>query len=379
MRKLRVLILSEGFGSGHTQAARAISEGLKELSPSVSSRVFELGSFMSPRVMNWITGAYRKMVNSQPKLVGLIYKSYYKKPINRLGSLALHRILYNRTASVITQLNPDLIVCTHPMPNAVISRLKRTGLQTPLVTVITDYDAHGTWVSDEVNGYHVSSQDVKQKLMQRGIQPHKIHVTGIPVHPTFWKKENRTYSRNMLCIKDMPTVLIMGGGWGITDPSLVEQIIAWKNHIQIIFVCGNNEKYKQALEQDERLQHENVKILGFVSNISTWMDASDVLITKPGGMTCTEGLAKSIPMLFYSPIPGQEDANCHYFIDRHFAESIESGKTIHAWFTKLTNDYPAFTAQFEQLQKNHLHYQPDLCAKTILTTIEGSSVMCVPS
>ena len=366
MRKQRVLLLSEGFGSGHTQAARAIAAGIKQLSPSVSSRIFELGSFIRPRVMSWITDTYRNLVIKQPKLVGLLYKSHYKKSINKFGTLALHHILYTRTATVIKQLKPDLIVCTHPMPNAVISRLKQNGLKTPLITVITDYDAHGTWIAPEVTTYQVSSRDVKVKLMSKGVPANRILTTGIPVHPTFWTKGDRLTTLSAFKLRELPTVLIMGGGWGMSDPAIMDHIIRWREQVQLIFICGSNEKVRLKLENDGRFQHENVRVLGFTKEISKWMDVADILITKPGGMTCTEGMAKGIPMLFYSPIPGQEDANCQYFINRQFADSVQSTATIDKWFAHLANDYEGFVSHYAHLRERSLYYQPDDCAKAIV-------------
>ena len=102
-----------------------------------------------------------KTVSTRPRLVGMLYRSQYKKSLNRLTRLALHRIFYAQAQRVIEELRPDLIICTHPFPNAVVSRLKRQGLDVPLYTLITDYDAHGTWVNPEVDEYLVSTPHVK--------------------------------------------------------------------------------------------------------------------------------------------------------------------------------------------------------------------------
>src|SRR5690606_26869544 len=127
-----------------------------QVSPHVQTRVLELGSFLHPTIAPLMFNAYRKTVTTSPKLYGKLYRSQYNKTLSRLTQLALHRIFYAHTAEIVRQLRPDTIVCTHPFPNAVISRLKRSGLDVPLCTVITDYDAHGTWVSPETNTYLVS-------------------------------------------------------------------------------------------------------------------------------------------------------------------------------------------------------------------------------
>jgi processive 1,2-diacylglycerol beta-glucosyltransferase len=371
LRKKRVLLLSEGFGSGHTQAAHAISLGLRQLSSSITTRVLELGAFQHPTIAPWIFSAYRKTVANKPNLVGMLYRSYNKKSFSRLSSLALHRIFYSRTANIIRQLRPDLIISTHPFPTVVVSRLKRAGLSIPLCTVITDYDAHSTWVDSAVNYYLVSTDEVKNKLIRQGVPAEAIQITGIPVHPKFWGIHNREEIQATFNLRDMPTALIMGGGWGLIDnEDLMSYIAQWRDKIQLIFCTGSNEKVRQKLSEDKRFQHPNIHLLGFTKDIDKLMDVSDLLITKPGGMTCTEAMTKGIPMLFYSPIPGQEEENSHYFIENGFGEEIRSTRTIETWFKRLLGDeYPTFQ-QNRISSKLHNKYSPQFCTESIIELLQ---------
>ncbi|MCL6601636.1 MAG: UDP-N-acetylglucosamine--LPS N-acetylglucosamine transferase [Paenibacillus sp.] len=365
MRKKRVLLFSEGFGTGHTGAAYALAEGIKLLNPDVQCRVIELGKFLNPTVAPWILSAYRKTVSSQPKLVGMMYKTQYHKSLNRLTKLALHRIFYTHASQVIEQLKPDLIVCTHPIPAAVISRLKRRGLDVPLYTLITDYDAHGSWVNAEVNRYLVSTSRVKSILTGRGISPELVTVTGIPVHPKFWERTNKTQLRKELGLADIPTVLIMGGGWGLMfGKDIMNSLTARIDEIQLIFCMGSNNKRVAKMRNNPLLRHPNVKILGYSSEINKLMDASDLLITKPGGMTCTEGQAKGIPMLFYKAIPGQEEKNCQYFVELGLAEVLDS-TVVEKWYTMLLREYAALEEQRKRRLAPDRH-QPAHCAVTVL-------------
>ncbi|SFL64138.1 processive 1,2-diacylglycerol beta-glucosyltransferase [Paenibacillus sp. 1_12] len=367
MRKKRVLLLSEGFGAGHTQAAQALSVSLRMLSPDIQTRVLELGSFLNPTLAPWILTAYRKTVTTQPKLYGIMYRSQYKKSLNRFAQLALHRIFYAQTAAVVHQLRPDAIVCTHPIPNAVISRLKRAGLNVPLCTVITDYDAHGTWISSEVNKYLVSTSNVRDQLLQRGVQPEAIQVTGIPVHPNFWEPHNREELRSQFGLKAMPTVLVMGGGWGLmnTKDSL-NHFTGWREKIQLIICLGSNDKALDELSHDERFQHENIRLMGFTREVDKWMEVSDLLITKPGGMTCTEGLSKGIPMLFYQPIPGQEEENMDYFTQHGYGEPIKSDATIDRWFQQLIDRYSELSKARSNSASHSHDYHPADCSQAIM-------------
>lgn len=365
MRKKRILLLSEGFGAGHTQAAHALSVGLRRLSPDLQTRVLELGAFLHPTLARFIFSAYRKTIVSNPQLYGFVYRKQYKKSLNRLTRMALHRLFYGQTTEVIKQLKPDTIVCTHPFPSAVISRLKRAGLSVPLCTVITDYDAHGTWISPEVNKYFVSTEEVKQKLLLRGVPESSVEVTGIPVHPNFWQHHNKEELRLRFGLRPIPTVLVMGGGWGLgQQEETLAHMVRWRDRLQFIFCMGSNEKALSRLVGNPLFAHPNIRLFGFTREIDKLMDVSDLLITKPGGMTCTEGLAKGLPMLFYSPIPGQEEENCHYFTERGFGEQIKSLQTLDFWFEKLVN--AASTECSNRYTSKPQAYNPRTCHQAIM-------------
>lgn len=371
LRKKRILILSEGFGAGHTQAAYALSSSLRQLSPNLQTKVLELGNFLNPKMAPIILSAYRKTVTTQPKLMGYVYR--HQKSFNRLTTLALHRIFYTHAKNIVRQLKPDVIVCTHFIPGAVVSRLKRLDptLKVPLVTVITDYDAHATWISPEVDLYLVSTPEVKSKLRSRNIPATKIQVTGIPIHPNFWKHPGKQEIREQFNLREMPTVLVMGGGWGIMNDQVVNACLAeWRDKIQIVFCLGKNEQALKEMKEDPHYNHPNISLIGFTREIHKLMEVSDLLVTKPGGMTCSEGLAKGIPMLFHHPLPGQEEENCRYFTAAGFGEPIESLEVVEMWMERLLNNYE----DVQNKRKLHLEeiarYHPLQCAQSIIELLE---------
>lgn len=372
MGKKRILLLSEGFGAGHTQAAHALSVGLRQLSPDVRTRVLELGAFLHPTLARLVFSAYRKTLAAQPGLYGFVYRKQHNKALGGLTQLALHRLFYGQTLDIIKQLRPDAIVCTHPFPSTVISRLKRAGLPVPLCAVLTDYDAHGTWINPEVNKYLVPTAKVKELLRQRGVASERIEVTGIPVHPKFWRTHDKEQLRLRYGLKPIPTVLVMGGGWGLLDQlDMLRHMAAWRERLQLVFCMGSNAKALERLSREEQFQHPNIRLLGFTPDIDQWMDVADLLITKPGGMTCTEGLAKRLPMLFYQPIPGQEEENCQYVIERGLGEQIASTDTLDATFSKLLQSgggrrNEGAEAAAAVLAHGASDYRPDACHQSIM-------------
>jgi processive 1,2-diacylglycerol beta-glucosyltransferase len=366
----KILILSEGFGTGHTQAAYALSVCIEQSCAEISTHVMELGSSLHPILAPIIFSAFKKTISSQPRLYGRLYRYQHQKTFNRFTQLALHKLFYAQTTHIIGEVKPDIIICTHPFPSVVVSRLKRNGLHIPLFTVITDYDVHGTWVSREVNKYLVSTEEVKSKLMKHGILPRSIEVTGIPVHPSFRQQHDLMEIRSQFGLQAMPTVLIMGGGWGmIGNIEQFAHMTSWSDRIQLIFCLGHNHKMLQKMSEDIRFQHPHIKLLGYTKEIGKLMEVSDLLITKPGGMTCSEGLAREIPMLFYDTVYGQEEENLSYFINEGFGEKIHSAETIELWFHHLVENH-AFIQEKRKFihQKNSESKQTD-CSQMIIDTL----------
>jgi processive 1,2-diacylglycerol beta-glucosyltransferase len=365
LRKKRILLLSEGFGTGHTQAAHALSVSLRRLSPDVQTRVLELGAFLHPTLARIIFSAYRKTIVSNPQIYGFVYRKH-RKSLNGLTGLALHRIFYSQTLAVIKQLKPDTIVCTHPFPSAVVSRLKRAGLSVPLCTVITDYAAHGLWISPEVNKYFVSTDEVKQHLLQSGVPDHRVEVTGIPVHPDFWKQHDKDELLLRFGLKRIPTILVMGGGWGLGQrEDMLAHMVRWRDKLQFIFCLGNNEKALARLAGNPTFHHPNIHLFGYTREIDKLMDVADLLITKPGGVTCAEGMAKGLPMLFYTPIPGHEEENCHYFTRQGLGAQIQSLDTLDCWFARLLDNCPT-TERYSRMQGESATGNPNTRYQAIL-------------
>ncbi|MNS73854.1 Processive diacylglycerol beta-glucosyltransferase [compost metagenome] len=113
-------------------------------------------------------------------------------------------------------------------------------------------------------------------------------------------------------------------------------------------------------------------ILGHTKEISKWMDASDLLITKPGGMTCTEALAKGLPMLFCESIPGQEESNRQYFVTSGYGETLEA-EAIDRWFERLTNRHRSVQSTSARHQTFKINYKPDRCAHDLVEMLFDSS------
>jgi processive 1,2-diacylglycerol beta-glucosyltransferase len=144
----------------------------------------------------------------------------------------------------------------------------------------------------------------------------------------------------------------------------------WRDRVQLIYCVGSNDKSREKMLADPHFQHPNIKVLGFTRDINKLMDLSDLLITKPGGMTCTEGLSKGIPMLFYEPIPGQEEVNCEYFVESGFGEMLVSTETIDRWFKLIQEPYASVQYRRNLLSKRNQQYNPMQCSRAVLQLMQ---------
>ncbi|USK35940.1 galactosyldiacylglycerol synthase [Bacillus sp. F19] len=318
MRK-KVLLLSEAIGTGHTKAAEALMQGISHIAPSIHTKVLEVGQTLHPFTTKLLVNSYLKMIIQSPSLWRKMYHYNQNKPLCNWRKFAIYQLFHRHIEALLNQEKPHLIICTHPFTSSSASRLKRLGHQFTLCTLITDFHVHGAWVHSEVDVYLVSSEDVHDQLINMGIPKNRIAVTN------FWTKKNKQEMRKKLKLKNIPSVMIMGGGLGLGGiQKLAHSLLKWKEKIQVIICTGNNENLRSSLSRDGMFHHPHVHILGFVDRIDEWMDATDFLITKPGGLTCFEALSKGLPLYIFQPIQGHEERNCDFLVNNHLAIKIDN-------------------------------------------------------
>jgi UDP-N-acetylglucosamine:LPS N-acetylglucosamine transferase len=368
MRK-KVLILSEAFGNGHTKAAEALAQVISLQEPSVQIHIIEIGKMLHPAINDLVLRIYKQSITTFSFLWKKIY-DHLSKPNhttpNWLQSL-IYQLLHRNLDKVLKQIDPDIVICTHPFSSSSLSRLKRRGYQVRLCTVITDFHVHQVWAQPEVDIYMASNEEVLRQLVLFGISEQKIVVTGIPVKSDFWQKLNKLEARKSLHLKNLPTVLVMGGGLGLGGiKDIADALIKWKDDIQFIICTGSNQALKTSLENNVRFRHPHIVILGYVNIIHQLLDAADVLITKPGGLTCFEALTKGIPMLIYGPIPGHEEYNCEHLVGRDLAIQIRNKHDVDSWIEKLLLFPEAFKGLYENIKQFQQKNDPLAGAKVVL-------------
>jgi processive 1,2-diacylglycerol beta-glucosyltransferase len=302
----RLLVLSASAGAGHNRAAEAIHESAREYCPGVETEWVDSLKFTNRVFAKLYEKSYVWMASYSPSLWGLLYKQAGKNVERRKFDkvVELHdRLTYRKLKERIEEFRPDAAICTHFLPSNVILN-KRLGI--PVYVVVTDFDVHPLWLNKKAAGYFVACEELKVLLSRYGYPPERIHVTGIPIHPVFSKEV-------AVAPSPKPRLLFMSGGFGMGHmEEALERLLAIRTPFHLTVIAGKNEKMKKKLEE---ISAGRAEVHGFVTNVHEFMARSDLMITKAGGLTVSECLAKRLPMVISSPIPGQEECNADYLME----------------------------------------------------------------
>ena len=364
-----MLFISAPVGAGHIQAARSISTAMCRQQNDVETKMANIFDFFNPYVGKVILNVYLKILKLFPKLYGVMYGWGNESYFALLGRQVISHYLAKNMEKYITEYNPDAIVCTHATPAGLVAYLmKRKKVRIPVIVVVTDFVVHRLWVYPEIQHYIVANESMRGFLTEHGVEENCTAVMGIPVDEKFSRLPNAERIRHSLqfCCQ-VKTILIMGGGAGILP---MDDILLCCEKIdislQIIVVTGNNENmYKKIMKLLPKLRNK-VQVLGYVSYIDELMAVSDLIISKPGGMTCAETLCIGIPMLIYKPIPGQEEANTKYLIEQHVAIRADCLQDIQSLIKRLFIEQPE---ELTKLRQNILRIGQPMAAPTIANYI----------
>lgn len=343
----RCMVLSATYGHGHDSAARAVMEWLRELEPNLGLQMVDyFERFVSPLYARLTRASYVMSVKRAPYLYGVFYRvtgdvqhnSRVQRKINSLGK--------QEFASYYERTRPGVLLCLYPTPAGTVSELKSEGIVTaPAATVITDFAVHSQWIHPEIDLTLVGAPFVAEALIARGVAPNRVRVTGIPIARKFATEPDV----DALRVKwgtdpERPTVLVMAGAFGMMGGLLeVAQVLADCQAAQGFFVCGHDRRSRSVLERRLEPHRERLRVLGYTDRVDELMAVSDLMVSKSGGVTTSEALARGLPMLIHRPIPGQEESNMEYL--------VRSGAAVAArGLRELRQALPALLASRERLQ-----------------------------
>jgi processive 1,2-diacylglycerol beta-glucosyltransferase len=324
---MRILIATVTAGGGHLQAAAALEEAWTTAHPSDEVKHVDLLDLVPRLQRKFYAEGYVKLIAHAPEL----YELFFNKTDNprRLRELkTLRRRFAEHTnrkfVRLVNQFAPDVVLCTHFLPLEVLGGLKsRNGAAQPFVVcVVTDFEAHALWMEPIVDLYCVAADETKARLVARQVDGERVVVTGIPIASRFSAAINAGAVRRRYGLRDdLPTVLVLGGGFGMGPMAeILASLDTVEREFQIVVVAGRNVELRRELAAHDR--HHPTHVLGFVSNMHELMTVADLIVSKPGGLTTSEALALGKPLFILNPIPGQETANSDFLLERGAAAKV---------------------------------------------------------
>lgn len=329
----KVVIFTGSTGGGHNQAAKSLSSKFESYGYDV--RVVDILKITNKVLEKLFADGYEILSCNLPVIYRGLYNYSDRQTINVKLTKYIYRIFKRKIYKLIREINPDLIVGTHPFIVNIISNLKqRKRLYVPFISVVTDFKAHTTYFNKYVDAYITGSTYTNSGMIERGIPEEKLYSYGIPIRQEFLLHEDNC---DIKTSNDF-TVLLMGGSMGIKAiEKVLRGLVNCKSTLKIIVVCGNNKSLMNRI-QSEYKWNSNISVYGFTDKIPKLMENADVLISKPGGLTVTEALVKRLPILIPYMLPGQEEDNAEFLLNSGIALVVNDIDEIDIVVDRLVNE-----------------------------------------
>ena len=334
---MRVLILTITTGQGHNQVAKNLCDCLSQCgADAFSMDVFE---YITPVLKEVVSHGYLMSTKRLPKVYGKAYRMAEKRDADSKVIKITSSIMARKLTKFINDYMPDVIICTHVFAAMLVSNIKKKiGKDTKSIGIVTDFTIHPYWEETDLDFYITATELLNNQAVKKGISEDKVLAIGIPVDMKFSKAVSKQAAREELGFEQKKTVLVMSGSMGYGKfGKMIKQLDEAELDFQIVSVCGHNAKLKKEIDK-MKLNHK-IYNYGFSDKIDLFMDAADCIVTKPGGLTTSEALAKGLPIIMANPIPGHEDRNVEFLLNNGAAFKVSKTFPIdEAVYQMFTSD-----------------------------------------
>ena len=335
---MRALILTITTGQGHNQVAANLCSCLKER--GIEALSMDVLEYINTGLKEVVSQGYLMSTKRLPKVYGKVYRMAEKRDSEGRVLKITSSIMARKLVKFLDEFMPDVIVCTHVFAAMLITSIKKKiGDNVKSVGIVTDFTIHPYWEETQLDYYITATELLTNQAIKKGIGKEQVLPFGIPIDGKFSKRVEKSVARKELGFEDKYTVLVMSGSMGYGKiAKMIKAIDESDNDFQIITVCGHNTKLKKEIGKTD-FKHR-VYNFGFSDRVDLFMDASDCIVTKPGGLTTSEALAKGLPIIMANPIPGHEDRNVEFLLNNGAALKVGStfpiDEAIYQIFTNTT-------------------------------------------
>ena len=325
---MKVIILSCKTGEGHNTAGNAIIEGMR--ARGVEADMVNALELMGVKRSKLICGTYIKMVRKLPALFGFIYNLALLTSTHRFKSVLyyVNKPSQDKLYDYIVQNDYDTVVLPHLFPAETITSIRKNKAITNFkcYAIATDYTCIPFLAETDLDGYFIAHEDLRAELVEKGIPSDRIIVTGIPVDEKFAHHMEKAAARNYLAIpQNQDVFLIMSGGIGVGNAGAIcdEILRRHSGAFTVYILVGRNSDLKQTLEE-KYAGNEHVRIVTFTKKVNVYMNAADVMISKPGGLTSTEAAVAQVPLVQLLVYTACEAPNIAFFSSHGLSERAEN-------------------------------------------------------
>lgn len=350
----KILIISSDTGGGHRSAAAAIVAGIEN---------FVKGESYAVRVVRAVEESHHLAA----KLVAIYnwllrnkqhWMKYYYWLINRFRP-ETREFFHSRCIAYVRDLFqrwcPHIVVSVHPLTQHIFARvLKELGLaeRVPLVTVVTDpyYGFWKGWACDDVRLYLVASDEARRQLVDYGIAPERIKISGMPVHPkfSFPGDDAARVARTALGLDPEKFTVFVNAGWegGGNIPHIFRELVHGELDVQAIFLAGRNEALKSEAEAIASEAKFPIKVIGYSDEVEQLMKAANVMVSKLGGLTTFEALSCRLPIIadaITEPMP-QEASTLNLVVKSGAAVMLQQASDIVPVVHRMIEDSKHYAA-----------------------------------
>lgn len=336
---MRVLLLSCNTGEGHNSTAKAIMEVLEPMGVKCDLR--DVLACLSPRFSKFICNWHVRLYRYAPKLSDAGYRAFERggepeesTPVYELLSLGAGKLW-----EILLEGNYDAVVCVHVFSGMMMTEVRKIwGVKIPCFFVATDYTCSPMVEQCGMDGYFIPAAEVAEEFIRAGLPEQRLIASGIPVRQQFYRQGDRTQARRLLGLPETGVVaLLMCGSMGCGPMRKIAKELSEEmpEGAQVVAICGSNEKLYDTLSE---LQGPKLQVLGFTRQIADYMDAADLIVTKPGGLSATEAANKHLPMVFINAVGGCEGRNFDYFLAKGYATGSDDAAQVVAMAASLATD-----------------------------------------
>ncbi len=360
---MKVLILSCNTGGGHNAAGRALYEEFHRR--GIDCEFLDTLSFAGPRASKQASSIYINVTTKTPILFQLAYNiaHWISSPHRKSVVYAFNRKYALKLGQYIEENHFDAVVMPHLFPAEAITHLKKKqNLSARTYAIATDYTCIPFWEETQPDYFFIPHRELSREFIRSGIPREKLVPLGIPVQRTFGVRRDQKEARQALGLPiEGRMVLLMSGsmGYGHLGQMATQLCKEYGTRLSLVILCGNNEKMQEKLKK-QLAAYPNIFIVNYTEQVSLYMDAADLLLTKPGGLTSTEAASKKLPLILTDPIPGCETQNASFF-ERHGLALVPEKKSDYITAVRTLLDDAATRERMQAAQE--LYVDPTAAAQ----------------